>query len=163
MAKESKRGKRFADNKEKTEISKKKVFVVVIILLIIAGIGVMTFKMQSDENNNSEEERKEVSEKLLQDKEFEGRPVKNISLDIKENASYLKCDVENNGEKIDKQSIYIVFVKEDNSEIAKFSYMLDEIPANETGKISLATTTNLIDAYDFYLETKNNEENVESE
>lgn len=162
MAKESKRGKRFANSEKKTGISKKKVFIVVILLLIIAGIGVIIFKMQSNKTIN-EEERKEVSEQLLQDKEFEGRPVKNISLDIKENASYLKCDIENNGEQIEKQSIYIVFVKEDNSEIAKFSYMLDEIPANETGKISLATTTNLIDAYDFYLETKSNEENVETE
>lgn len=161
MAKESKRGKRFANSEKKTEISKKKVFIVILALLIIAGIGVAVFKIQSSGNNN-EEEIKEVSEQLLQDKEFEGRLVKNISLDIKENASHLKCDVENNGEKIDKQSIYIVFVKEDNSEIARFSYMLDEIPANETGKISLATTTNLIDSYDFYLETKNNEENTES-
>ncbi len=162
MAKENKRGKRFANNEEKTGISKKKVFIVILVLLIIAGIGVAIFKIQSSGGNKNEEEIKEVSEQLLQDKEFEGRPVKNISLDIKENASYLKCDVENNGEKIDKQSIYIVFVKEDNTEIARFSYMLDEIPKNETGKISLATTTNLIDSYDFYLETKNNEENTES-
>ena len=162
MSRESKKGKRFADSEKKTGISKKKVFIVIIILLIIVGIGLIILKMQSNKTVN-EEERKEVSEQLLQDKEFEGRPVKNISLDIKENASYLKCDIENNEELIEKQSIYIVFVKEDNSEMARFSYMLDEIPANETSKITLATTTNLIDSYDFYLETKNNEENVESE
>ena len=162
MSRESKKGKRFADSEKKTGISKKKVFIVIIILLIIVGIGLIILKMQSNKTVN-EEERKEVSEQLLQDKEFEGKPVKNISLDIKENASYLKCDIENNGEQIEKQSIYIVFVKEDNSEMARFSYMLDEIPANGTSKITLATTTNLIDSYDFYLETKNNEENVESE
>lgn len=158
MSRESKRGKRFADSEKKTGISKKKVFIVVILLLIIAGIGVIIFKMQSNKTVN-EEERKEISQELLQDKEFEGRSVKNISLDIKENASYLKCDIENNQEKIDKQDISIVFVKEDNSEFARFSYQLEEIPANEIGNIKLVTTTNLIDAYNFYLESNIDEKN----
>ena len=122
------------------------------------GIGIIIIKNQNNAINTQKQE-KQISQQILQDKEFEGRPVKNISLEIQENASYLKCDIENNGEQIEKQSIYIVFVKEDNSEIAKFSYMLDEIPANEIGRVKLATTTNLIDAYDFYLEIKENEEN----
>ncbi len=158
MSRESKRGKRFADSEKKTGISKKKVFIVIIILLIITGIGIIIFKMQSNKTVN-EEERKEISQELLQDKEFEGRSVKNISLDIKENASYLKCDIENNQEKIDKQDISIVFVKEDNSEFARFSYQLEEIPANEIGNIKLVTTTNLIDAYNFYLESNIDEKN----
>ena len=158
MSRESKKGKRFADSEKKTGISKKKVFIVIIILLIITGIGIIIFKMQSNKTVN-EEERKEISQELLQDKEFEGRSVKNISLDIKENASYLKCDIENNQEKIDKQDISIVFVKEDNSEFARFSYQLEEIPANEIGNIKLVTTTNLIDAYNFYLESNIDEKN----
>ncbi len=158
MSGESKRGKRFADSEKKTGISKKKVFIVIIILLIITGIGIIIFKMQSNKTVN-EEERKEISQELLQDKEFEGRSVKNISLDIKENASYLKCDIENNQEKIDKQDISIVFVKEDNSEFARFSYQLEEIPANEIGNIKLVTTTNLIDAYNFYFESNIDEKN----
>lgn len=158
MSRESKKGKRFADSEKKTGISKKKVFIVIIILLIIVGIGLIILKMQSNKTVN-EEERKEISQELLQDKEFEGRSVKNISLDIKENASYLKCDIENNQEKIDKQDISIVFVKEDNSEFARFSYQLEEIPANEIGNIKLVTTTNLIDAYNFYLESNIDEKN----
>ena len=158
MSRESKKGKRFADSEKKAGIAKKKVFIVIIILLIIAGIGIIIFKMQSNKTVN-EEERKEISQELLQDKEFAGRPVKNISLDIKENASYLKCDIENNQEKIDKQDISIVFVKEDNSEFARFSYQLEEIPANEIGNIKLVTTTNLIDAYNFYFESNIDEKN----
>lgn len=158
MAKESKKGKRFVENKKKTEISRKKIIIAFIILIIIVGIGIIIIKNQNNAINTQKQE-KQISQQILQDKEFEGRPVKNISLEIQENASYLKCDIENNGEQIEKQSIYIVFVKEDNSEIAKFSYMLDEIPANEIGRVKLATTTNLIDAYDFYLEIKENEEN----
>ena len=158
MAKESKKGKRFVENKKKTEISRKKIIIAFIILIIIVGIGIIIIKNQNNAINTQKQE-KQISQQILQDKEFEGRPVKNISLEILENASYLKCDIENNGEQIEKQSIYIVFVKEDNSEIAKFSYMLDEIPANEIGRVKLATTTNLIDAYDFYLEIKENEEN----
>lgn len=158
MAKESKKGKRFVENKKKTGISRNKIIIVFIILIIIVGIGIIIIKNQNNAINTQKQE-KQISQQILQDKEFEGRPVKNISLDIQENASYLKCDIENNGEQIEKQSIYIVFVKEDNSEIAKFSYMLDEIPANEIGRVKLATTTNLIDAYDFYLEIKENEEN----
>lgn len=159
MPKESKIGKRFKNEKKMVK-SKKKGFIVLIVLLVIIAIGVATFKIKSNmTENKNEEERKEISQELLKEKEFEGRTIKNISLEVKENANYLKCDIENNQEKMDKQSISIVFVKEDNSEFARFSYQLEEIPANEIGKIKLATTTDLIDAYNFYLESNIDEKN----
>ena len=83
---------------------------------------------------------------------------KDISLRIDESASYFKCNMENTTDKkFNQEEVLVVFVKEDNSELARFKYNIEDIESKTEEKISITTTTSLIDVYDFYIEAENKE------
>lgn len=155
----NKKGKRF--KKDKNVSNKIKILIVFLLILMFVIVGV--FLMFLDKSNVNDldqkekyEEKQEVdSIKILEEKIFEEMKIKDITLEVDKYASYFKCNIENITDKIfEQKDIFIVFVKEDNSELARFKYHLEEISLNEKQKISIITTTNLESAYNFYIENQ---------
>jgi len=151
--KTEKKGKRFKRNKKK--VNKKKIITILLVLLIIGGIGVKIYFSRDNINFASEsgEGQKEISGKLLEEKKYKEMKVKDITLKIDESASYFRCNIENITDKrFESEDTFIVFIKEDHSELARFKYHIEEIETKGEQKISVTTTGNLVDAYDFYIE-----------
>lgn len=146
----SKKGRRFKGKKEK--INNKKV-IIILILVIIVGVGIYFFKNNIKLLENNNETNKEISKSILEEKQYEQIKFTNITLKADNSASYFKCNVENlTDSKLEKQDVFIVFEKEDKSELARFKYVIDNIEPQGQSKVSIATTTNLSDAYDFHIE-----------
>lgn len=152
----NKKGKRFKKSKKKT--NKKKIVWVILVVLMIVGLGFYFSKNSINLEKRQNETKKEVSEKLLEEKQYKDMKIKDISLRIDESASYFKCNMENTTDKkFDQEEVLVVFVKEDNSELARFKYHIEDIESKTEEKISITTTTSLIDAYNFYIETVTSE------
>ena len=152
----NKKGKRFKKSKKKT--NKKKIVLVILVALMIVGLGLYFSKNSINLEKRQNETKKEVSEKLLEEKQYKDMKIKDISLRIDESASYFKCNMENTTDKkFDQEEVLVVFVKEDNSELARFKYHIEDIDPKTEEKISITTTTSLIDAYNFYIETVTSE------
>ena len=153
--KNTKKGKRFKGekkaNKNRVVIS----LIVFVVIVLIASVSIF-FRNPTDIEVKEESKNEEVeikSSKLFDEKTYKEIEIKNISLKIDESASYFKCELENETDKkTSKEDICIVFVKEDNSELARFKYQIPSIEPKEKEKINIVTTNRLIDVYDFYIE-----------
>lgn len=150
----NKKGKRFKKSKKKT--NKKKIVLVILVVLMIVGLGLYFSKNSINLGKRQNETKKEVSEKLLEEKQYKDMKIKDISLIIDESASYFKCNMENTTDKkFNQEEVLVVFVKEDSSELARFKYHIEEIESKAEEKISVTTTSDLAEAYDFYIEQAN--------
>ena len=153
----NKKGKRFKKSKKKT--NKKKIILVMLVVLIIVGLGFYFSKnIINLKVKKQSETQKEISARLLEEKQYKDMKIKDISLKIDESASYFKCNMENTTDKkFNQEEVLVVFVKEDSSELARFKYHIEDIESKTEEKISITTTTSLIDAYNFYIETVTSE------
>lgn len=151
----NKKGKRFKKSKKKT--NKKKIILVMLVVLIIVGLGFYFSKnIINLKVKKQSETQKEISAKLLEEKQYKDMKIKDISLKIDESASYFKCNMENTTDKkFNQEEVLVVFVKEDGSELARFKYHIEEIESKAEEKISVTTTSDLAEAYDFYIEQAN--------
>lgn len=147
------KGRRVKGKKKKA--NKKKIIIILLILLILGGLLTYLFKnnFKTLISNSDNETKKEISKHILEEKQYEEIKFTNITLKTDESASYFKCNVENmTDNKLKNQDIFIVFEKEDKSELARFKYKIKDIEPQGQEKISIATTTSLVDAYDFHIE-----------
>ena len=151
----NKKGKRFKKSKKKT--NKKKIILVMLVVLIIVGLGFYFSKnIINLKVKKQRETSKEISAKLLEEKQYKEMKVKDISLKVDESASYFRCNIENTTDKkFNQEEVLVVFVKEDSSELARFKYHIEEIESKAEENISVTTTSNLAEAYDFYIEQAN--------
>lgn len=154
----NKKGRRFKSDKRK--LSKKKIIIILLILIVIIGVVSASYFFGEHMNSKSEESVEDkveiTSSKLLEEKIYKEMKIKDISLTIDESASYFKCNIENvTDKKIQKEDVFIVFVNEDKSELARFKYQIESIENKEEKEISLVTTNRLTDAYNFYIEGAN--------
>lgn len=150
-----KKGRRFKS--EKRKLNNKKIIPILLVFIVVIIIGSIIYFFKDCMNQKTEEsvEKKEeiTSSKLLEEKTYKEMKIKDISLTIDESASYFKCNLENvTDNKFKQEDVFIVFVKEDNSELARFKYRIDLIEAKAEEKISIITTNRLTDAYNFYIE-----------
>lgn len=153
--KNSKKGKRFKGEKK---VNKNRIIIsliVFIVIVLIASVSIF-FRNPTDIEVKEELRKEEIeikSNKLLEEKIYKEIKIKNISLKIDESASYFKCELENDTDKrTSKEDICIVFLKEDNSELARFKYQITSIEPKAKEKINIVTTNRLTDAHDFYIE-----------
>lgn len=151
----NKKGKRFKKSKKKT--NKKKIILVMLVVLIIVGLGFYFSKnIINLKVKKQRETSKEISAKLLEEKQYKEMKIKDISLKVDESASYFRCNIENTTDKkFNQEEVLVVFVKEDSSELARFKYHIEEIESKAEENISVTTTSNLAEAYDFYIEQAN--------
>lgn len=153
------KGRRFKQTKRK--VNKKRIFIIGIILVLVAlsiasGLYFINYNANGEnKEETSKEISKEISKKLLEEKQYKEMKIENINMDIDESSSHFKCTIINiTDKKYDGEYVKIVFKKEDNSEVARFEYHIESIEPGEKEEINMVTTTNLIEAYDFFIEAK---------
>ena len=162
-------------DKKKINQKKKKVLLAgaIIIILIIIGIVLISTLSQNtkkpkeelDQNQGSNQESyvEEIEEgikinkstKLNEAKEIDGLQISNIQLTTEGGMTTLLADVTNNsGAKTPVKQIEITLVREDGSEIAKITGIINELEVGATTQLNISTTSDYIEAYDFLVSVK---------
>ncbi len=97
--------------------------------------------------------KKNTSNKLSQEKTFEGMKITNILLQAENGVSTLTANVENtSGKDFSSKSIVMKFTNEDGSSYAELEGIISDVKAGETTMIDAGTTADIINAYDFTIE-----------
>ena len=111
--------------------------------------------MKNTENAKVEKGKKEnISDKLLENKKYNGLEIKNIQLVAENGTSEFTAEIQNNtGKDYASEIVKIIFVKQDGSEYATLDTMLPTIKSGKSKQISAGTTSDIINAYDFKIET----------
>ena len=161
----------------KKEVNKKKRKTILalgtIIILIIIGIILITTlsqkskktKEELDQNQGSNQESyvEEIEEgikinkstKLNEVKEVEGLQISNIQLTTEGGMTTLLADVKNNsGAKTEVKQLEITLIREDGSEIAKITGIINELEVGATTQLNISTTSDYVEAYDFLVSVK---------
>ena len=161
----------------KKEVNKKKRKTILalgaIIILIIIGIILITTlsqkskkaKEELDQNQASNQESyvEEIEEgikinkstKLNEVKEVEGLQISNIQLTTEGGMTTLLADVKNNsGAKTEVKQVEITLIREDGSEIAKITGIINELEVGATTQLNISTTSDYVEAYDFLVSVK---------
>ena len=161
----------------KKEVNKKKRKTILalgaIIILIIIGIILITTlsqkskkaKEELDQNQGSNQESyvEEIEEgikinkstKLNEVKEVEGLQISNIQLTTEGGMTTLLADVKNNsGAKTEVKQVEITLIREDGSEIAKITGIINELEVGATTQLNISTTSDYVEAYDFLVSVK---------
>ena len=95
------------------------------------------------------------STKLNEAKEIDGLQISNIQLTTEGGMTTLLADVTNNsGAKTPVKQIEITLVREDGSEIAKITGIINELEVGATTQLNISTTSDYIEAYDFLVSVK---------
>ncbi len=145
-----------------------------IVILIIIGIILITTLSQNskktkeeelnqNQSSNQESYVEEIedgikinkSTKLNEAKEVDGLQISNIQLTTEGGMTTLLADVTNNsGAKTPVKQIEITLVREDGSEIAKITGIINELEVGATTQLNISTTSDYVEAYDFLVSTK---------
>ena len=144
----------------------------IIILIIIGIILIITLSQKSkntkeklDQNQGSNQESyvEEIEEgikinkstKLNEVKEVEGLQISNIQLTTEGGMTTLLADVKNNsGAKTEVKQLEITLIREDGSEIAKITGIINELEVGATTQLNISTTSDYVEAYDFLVSVK---------
>ena len=95
------------------------------------------------------------STKLNEVKEVEGLQISNIQLTTEGGMTTLLADVKNNsGAKTEVKQVEITLIREDGSEIAKITGIINELEVGATTQLNISTTYDYVEAYDFLVSVK---------
>ena len=162
-----------AKNSTKMKVNKNGVTLVALVVTIIGIILITTLSQNSkktkeeelNQNQSSSQESyvEEIedgikinkSTKLNEAKEIDGLQISNIQLTTEGGMTTLLADVTNNsGAKTPVKQIEITLVREDGSEIAKITGIINELEVGATTQLNISTTSDYVEAYDFLVSTK---------
>ena len=94
-----------------------------------------------------------TSDKLKEDKEFNGLKISNISIEENGNETVLKANVTNISSKSQGDyGIYLVIKDNEGNEIKKIAEYINYIEPNEETKLKIKTSYDFANAYDFEVE-----------
>lgn len=94
-----------------------------------------------------------TSDKLKEDKEFNGLKISNISIEENGNETVLKANVTNISSKSQGDyGIYLVIKDNEGNEIKKIAGYINYIEPNEETKLKIKTSYDFANAYDFEVE-----------
>lgn len=155
----------------------KKMHLIIIIILIIAIIiGIILFKNKPEEFNKTQENIKQsqngyidmnntenakiedgikqnTSENVLKEREIEGIKITDIKLEAQEGLSHFTATVKNDtSKKFDGGVAKITFTNKDGSVYAELEVYIPEIAQGGVNAIDAATTSDIINAYNFSIE-----------
>ncbi len=155
----------------------KKMYLIIIIILIIAIIiGIILFKNKPEEFNKTQENIKQsqngdidmnntenakiedgikqnTSENVLKEREIEGIKITDIKLEAQEGLSHFTATVKNDtSKKFDGGVAKITFTNKDGSVYAELEVYIPEIAQGGVNAIDAATTSDIINAYNFSIE-----------
>ena len=163
-----------AKNSTKMKVNKNGVTIVALVVTIIIGIILITTLSQNSKKSKEEELNQNQSSsqesyveeiedgikinkstKLNEAKEIDGLQISNIQLTTEGGMTTLLADVTNNsGAKTPVKQIEITLVREDGSEIAKITGIINELEVGATTQLNISTTSDYVEAYDFLVSTK---------
>ena len=162
-----------AKNSTKMKVNKNGVTLVALVVTIIGIILITTLSQNSkktkeeelNQNQSSSQESyvEEIedgikinkSTKLNEAKEIDGLQISNIQLTTEGGMTTLLADVTNNsGAKTPVKQIEITLVREDGSEIAKITGIINELEVGATTQLNISTTSDYVEAYDFLVSVK---------
>ena len=163
-----------AKNSTKMKVNKNGVTIVALVVTIIIGIILITTLSQNSKKTKEEELNQNQSSsqesyveeiedgikinkstKLNEAKEIDGLQISNIQLTTEGGMTTLLADVTNNsGAKTPVKQIEITLVREDGSEIAKITGIINELEVGATTQLNISTTSDYVEAYDFLVSTK---------
>lgn len=140
--------------KPRKSANRKRIFLITIIILVIIAIGV--FAYQKIEENYEEEKLQESienGEKVLPDTEMENLKMQDIKITVNDDVSKLNAKLKNiSDEEFKAKNIYIVMIKDNDEELVRFNYQLEDIESQKEIEIKLISTTNLNEAVKVNLE-----------
>lgn len=95
-------------------------------------------------------EKRNISEKLLEERTFENLKIKNISLIAINGTTTFKATVENPTDTVyENKAITIIFKDNDGNECGRIGGLIEKINPQETGQIDASTSIDISNAYDF--------------
>lgn len=143
--------------KPRKSANRKRIFLITIIILVIIAIGVFTYqKIEDHYEEEKMQESIENGEKVLPDSELGSLKMQNIKITVNDDISKLNAKIENmSDEDFTAKNIYIVLIKENNEELVRFNYQLEDIAKKNAVEVKLLSTTNLNEAVKVNLEEIN--------
>lgn len=138
------------------------VAVVLIAIVLILGLAKSKNVKKEEENNtniNQQQEYVEVKEdgtkvntsnKLKENKEFNGLQISNISIEEKENETVVRADITNTTNVTQGDyGIYLVIKDDKGNEIKKIAGYLNHMEPQEKTSLNIKTSYDFANAYDF--------------
>lgn len=129
------------------KLNKKKLIIVAIVVLVVIALITLTVILLKKNNNNDEEgEFAKAGSISKTESEFEALEVKDIELTYKEDGSETILDfvIENKTEqKVEKQTINIHLLDENNGLIAGVQTYVETIDAKSTHKVNMMLAGNI--------------------
>lgn len=150
-------------------------WIVLLVAVLVIAIGLI-IGLAKSKNVNKEEQKENVtnieqiqneeyvevlddgtkvntSNKLKEDKEFNGLKISNISIEEKGNETVLEADITNISSKSQGDyGIYLVIKDDEGNEIKKIAGYINHIEPNEETKLKIKTSYDFANAYDFEIE-----------
>ena len=141
--------------------------VAVILIAIALIIGLTKSKdVKKEEENSINIEKKEeyveikedgtkvnTSNKLKENKEFNGLQISNISIEEKENETVVRADITNTTNAAQGDyGIYLVIKDNQGNEIKKIAGYLNYLEPQEKTRLNIKTSYDFANAYDFEIE-----------
>ena len=144
---------------------------IIILIIIVIVLVVYLQKNKNLENEGNGENTNSTTEsyveeiedgikinkstKLNEAKEVDGLTIANIQLTTEGGMTTLLADVTNNsGVATQVKPIEITLVREDGTEIAKVTGVINALGVGETTQLNISTTSDYVDAYDFIVTSK---------
>lgn len=142
--------------------------VLLIAIFLIVGLAVVkNLKKAEEKGNNISEQlqneeyvevledgtRVNTSDKLRENKEFNGLQISNITIEEKENETILEADITNTT--TTSQGDYGIYLKikdDSGNEIKKIAGYVNHMGPNEKTKLKIKTSYDFANAYDFEIE-----------
>ena len=154
--------------KRKTTLTLGAIIILIIVVIILITTLTQNSKKAKEETNqnqgsNQESYVEEIEEgikinkstKLNEVKEVEGLQISNIQLTTEGGMTTLLADVKNNsGAKTEVKQLEITLIREDGSEIAKITGIINELEVGATTQLNISTTSDYVEAYDFLVSVK---------
>lgn len=151
--------------------------IIILLIVLIIIIGVVICKNKSKKVNKQQEEsiqqsqngdidmnntenakiengiKQNTSENILKDREIEGIKITDIKLEAQEGLSHFTATVKNDtSKKFDGGVAKITFTNKDGSVYAELEVYIPEIAQGGVNAIDAATTSDIINAYNFSIE-----------
>ena len=150
-------------NKKKTKkINKKRILTIIVCLAVIVAI-VMVVKNNKKESTVGKTHyeiledgiKLNVSEKLMDNKEFENFKLTNIQITRVNEVTTILADVVNNGKEKNRGfAVSVKFVDDQGKEINTVIGYIPEIEPGETRELVMLSTDDVSEAYDFEITRK---------
>lgn len=160
------------------KFSKKTIYILVIVIIIILAIIGIIWLFNREEKNSDisqannieenvlliEEVKKDVPEKLLNDRTYQTIIIKDVDILAIEGTTTFKAKVESNSEEdIKNKTVVLTFKNNNGEEITKIEYPIQELKKGETKDIDYCITSDISNIEDYTIDIVDNPQEDEED